>query len=169
MDRISAFSTGTKLVLAGGFLLLVDLFLTWQTIELDYGPKVQVTQGLPGWDFWGLLIGLATIALLVIVVIRESDAELLLDSRWDRAPLVLGGLILVFTIVKNVRDSDSTWASYLGVALAAVVAVGAFVDWSRARAEEIPVHSAWRPQPAGPSESRPAASEHSANEPRPKW
>jgi hypothetical protein len=168
-DRIATFSTGTKLVLAAGGLLFVDLFLTWQATELDFGPNLQVTKGLDAWDFWGLLIGLLTLALLAIVIIRESDAEVLLDSRWDVVPLVLGGLVFVIAVVKNLRDSDSTWASYLGVALAAAMAVGAFLDWTRTRSDDIPVHSAWQPQPAGMSQGSAGPSERSSDEPDLKW
>lgn len=169
MDRIAAFSTGTKLVIAAGALLFIDLFLTWQTIELDFGPGVDVSQGQDGWDVWGLLIAVLTLALLAIVAIRETDTELLLDSRWDRVPLILGGLVFVLAVVKNLRDADSTWASYLGVALAAVVAVGTFIDWLGSRSDEIDVHSAWRPerQPAGPA--KPGRSDPTADEPNAKW
>lgn len=168
MDRIAAFSTGTKLVIAAGALLFIDLFLIWQTIELDFGPNADVTQAQDGWDVWGLLIALLTLALLAIVAIRESDTELLLDSRWDRVPLILGGLVFVLAVMKNLRDADSTWASYLGVALAAVVAVGTFIDWFRSRSDEIDVHSAWRPepQPAGPAKTPP---DRTADEPSSKW
>jgi hypothetical protein len=142
-------------MVAAGALLLTDLFLNWQTIELDFGPNSKVMQGQDGWDFWGLLVALLTLALLTIVAIRESDSELLLDSRWDRAPLILGSLIFVLVVVKNLRDADSAWASYVGVVLAALVAVGAFKEWSRNRSDEVHVHAAWQPQPAGPSEPPP--------------
>lgn len=156
-------------MLAAGSLLLVDLFLTWQSTEVDFGPQLQVTKGLDGWDFWGLWMGLLTLALLAVVIVRESEAEVMLDGRWDVVPLVLGGLVLAMAVVKNLRDVDSTWASYLGVALAAALAVGAFLDWARTRSDEVPVHSAWQAQPAGMSHGSPSPPERGADEPDVKW
>jgi hypothetical protein len=40
--------------------------------------------------------------------------------------------------VKNVRDAESTWTSYVFVLFAALVAVGAYLNWSEARAPEPP-------------------------------
>jgi hypothetical protein len=168
MDRIAALSTGTKIMLAAGILLFFDLFLTWQRIALDYGPRVQVTSSLDGWDFWGLLIGFLTIMLLGIVAVRELDDEITLSSRWELATLALAVLVLGFAILKNLRDTESTWASYLGVALAGLLAFGALVDWWQARAEPGPLGAGWRPQPAGPSGQTPGP-ESGADEPRSRW
>lgn len=166
MNRIAALSTGTKIMLAAGVLLVVDLFLTWQTIALDYGPRAQVTSSLDGWDFWGLLIGFLTIVLIGIVAVRELDDEITLGSRWEMVTLVLALLVFGIAILKNLRDSESTWASYVGVALAGLVVLGALVDWWQARAEPGPLGAAWRPQPAGPSGHPP---EPGADEPRSRW
>ena len=166
MERIAALPTGTKLVLGAGALLFIDLFLTWQSMEVDFGGGVQVTRGLDGWDFWGLLIGLLTLALLTVVLIRESEAELMLEARWDVVPLVLASVILLLTIVKNLRDAASAWPSYLGIALAVVVVAGALLEWLRNRSDESPVQAMWQPQPAGPSESSSITTERRSDEPR---
>jgi hypothetical protein len=168
LDKIAALPTGTKLVLGAGVLLFLDLFLTWQSLPVDYG-RFTVTRGLDGWDFWGLLIGLLTLALLAVVILQQMEfEEFEFDGRWDLVPLGLGGLILLLTLGKNLGDSHSTVQSYVGVVLASVVAVGAYLDWSRTRSGEVPVHSAWRPQPAGPSESS-AVRERKTDETQSKW
>ena len=63
----------------------------------------------------------------------------------SRVVLGFGCLVFVAAVLKNFRDADSAWASYLGVMLAAAVAVGAYLDFAhereaRATAEE------WRPR-----------------------
>ena len=89
---------------------------------------------LDGWDFWGLLVGFLTFGLVVLVVLLNgSDVEFSYSVRWDL--VVLGGAILIFllTLVKNLTDDDSAWASYLGLALAGAVVAGAYLDWSSER------------------------------------
>lgn len=130
---IADFGTGTKVLLAAGGLLLVALFLTWQAVPVAFGPNSTVTQNLDGWDFWGLVIALATLAVVSLAVAREQDDGLAFDPRVARVVLVLGCLVLALTVVKNVRDSDSTWQSYLGILVAAAVAVGAYLDFSHER------------------------------------
>ena len=135
MERIKALSRGTKLVLAGGVLLFFDLFFTWQKLEIDYGRAGTAHELLDGWDAWGLLIGLLTAALVTLVVIVHlTDVELSPDVPWGRITLGLGTAVFVLTLVKNLTDSNSAWASYVGVVLAALVVVGAYM----ARAEERP-------------------------------
>ena len=128
MTRVTSFGTGTKLLLAAGGLLLVDLFLTWQAIPVSFGKNGTVTRSLDAWDFWGLLIGLTTLAVVILAVLREFDDGLAFDTRWDRVVLGLGILVFAFVVIKNFRDSDSTWQSYVGVVLAALVAAGAYLS-----------------------------------------
>lgn len=134
LSRLGALRRGTKLVLAAGGLLFVDLFLTWQKLELDFGDSV-VTASLDGWDAWGVLIGLITLVLLAVVAFREVERENLYEGPWEQLALLLGCLVLLLVLVKNATDAESAWASYLGVVLAVGIALGAYLDWSDARAE----------------------------------
>ena len=86
---------------------------------------------LDGWDRWGLLIGLLALGLTALAVVAYlTDVELPEDVPWG--PLVLGGgiAILALTLLKNVTDADSAWASYVGVLLAGLVALGAYETWA---------------------------------------
>ena len=135
MERVKALPRGTKLVLASGVLLFFDLFFTWQNLQLDFGRAGRAVAPLDGWDAWGLLIGLLTMALVTLVVlVNLTDVELSPDVPWGRITLGLGSAVFVLTLVKNLTDSNSAWASYVGVVLAALVVVGAYM----ARAEERP-------------------------------
>jgi hypothetical protein len=139
MERLKALSRGTKLVLAAGSLLFVSLFLTWQTVEVDFGPAGRADYPLDGWDAWGLLIALLVIAVVsLVVVVHLTDVKLPEDVPWNTLTFALGNAIFVVTVVKNVRDAESTWTSYVFVLFAALVAVGAYLNWSEARAPEPP-------------------------------
>ena len=134
MARFKALSLGTQLVLVGGPLLLLSLFFTWQHVEVDYGQAGVATIALDGFDAWGLLLALLTIALLTIVALRAlSDVEMSDGVPWHSITLGLGLGVLAVAVLKNLTDAGSTWASYGFVGLAALVALGAFLDWSAAR------------------------------------
>ena len=145
MRRIADFGLGTKVLLGAGGLLLVSLFLTWQATPVDFGKNGTVTRGLDGWDFWGLVMALATLAVVILAVAREHDDDLAFDPRVTRTVLALGCFVFVAAVLKNVRDTDSTWASYLGVLLAGLVAVGAYLDFSHER-DPKPTAVEWRPR-----------------------
>jgi hypothetical protein len=179
MERIASLSTGTKLMLASGSLLFFDLFLTWQHLRQQYG-RYDVTANLDGWDRWGLLLGLLTLALLTIVVLRETEVELSADVPWNRIVLGLTTAMLVVAVLKNLTDADSAWASYLGVLLAGVALVGAYFERDRPEPEvvEKPLGEKWKPSvrtsagqaSSGNSAGRIAAdAEPPAAEPARRW
>lgn len=134
MERFKALSTGPKLLLVATPLLFVSLFFTWQKLEVDFGTAGRPLRAealLDGWDFWGLLIGMLALGLTALAVVAYlTDVELSEDVPWGR--LVLGGgfAILALTLLKNLTDADSAWASYLGVLLAGLVALGAYETWA---------------------------------------
>jgi len=161
MPRFADLGAGTKVLLVSGPLLLVSLFLTWQAAPVDFGKNGTVTQSLDGWDFWGLVIALATLAVVILAVLRERDDELAFDPRVSRVVLGLGCLVLAAAVVKNFRDADSAWPSYLGVILAGAVAAGAYLDFAHereARATEVE----WRPRDRTLERS-------SAEQSKPRW
>lgn len=134
MATFMALSHGTRLVLVGGPLVLFSLFFTWQNILVDYGPAGVASSGRDGWDAWGLLLGMLAIALTTIVVLRTlTEVEMSDDIPWDNVVLGLGVAVFAVAAVKNLTDAGSTWLSYGFVALAALVAVGTYLDWRTAR------------------------------------
>jgi hypothetical protein len=146
MERIAALSTGTKLMLGSGVLLFFDLFFTWQKIPQHFGTKFDVTASLDGWDRLGLVLGLLTLALVVLVVLRETDVELSADVPWNRIVLGLAAAMVAVAVAKNVTDTHSAWGAYLGVALAAAALVGAVLERDRPEPEPKPIDAGkWRP------------------------
>lgn len=139
MERFKALSRGTKLVLVAGSLLFVSLFLTWQTVEVDFGSAGRADYPLDGWDVWGLQIGLLVTAIVSLtVVIHLTEVTLPEDIPWTTLMFVGGNGVFVLAVVKNVTDAGSTWTSYVFVLFALLVAVGTYLNWSEARASEPP-------------------------------
>jgi MFS superfamily sulfate permease-like transporter len=180
MERTAALSTGTKLILACGGLLFLDLFFTWQKNDQMFGKKFVLTQSLDGWDAWGLLLGLLTLAIVTLAIIRYTGLELSPEVPWNLVTLVLGALVFLVAFVKNLTDSGSTIPSYVGVALAGAVAVGAYLDRSRSEPQrDISARAEWKPRvrPAAqaPSadgtaaRSAPAEPEPRSSQPAKRW
>jgi hypothetical protein len=133
MERLKSLSPGQKLVLLASPLLFASLFLTWQKLEVSFGRSGDAVALLDGWDGWGLLIGLLALGLTAFAVVAYlTDVELSEDVPWERLLLGAGAAVLVLTVIKNLLDADSAWASYLGVVLAALVALGAYETWAEA-------------------------------------
>ena len=123
MPNLSTLSRGTQVLVGAGVLLLIDMFLDWQTY--DVGP---FSVGQNGWNgFWGVIMGLALIVLLALVIARVFDVNL--PTGLSDGPIIvgLGALIFVFALLKNLIDDYSSIWSYIGVLLAAGVAYGAWL------------------------------------------
>jgi hypothetical protein len=128
MERVTALPRGMQLMLGGGVLLLIDLFLKWQDYTASIGG-LTVSASRSGWHGWGVIVGLLSILLLVWIVARLAAMEIRLPVSDTLAGAALGALILLFTIIKFFADSDfrTTWA-WIGLVLAALIAAGAWLQ-----------------------------------------
>ena len=146
MEGIASLSTGTKLMLASGTLLFFDLFFTWQNLPQQFG-KFHFTASLDGWDRVGLVVGLLTLALLAVVVVRLTDLELSPDVPWNTVTFVLAVLVCAFVVLKNVTDAHSAWAAYAADILGGLVVVGAYLDRERPAPVPRPIEAGnWKPR-----------------------
>ena len=116
-------------MLIGGVLLLIDLFLPWQDFGNEFSDAVGVDASFSGWrGFGGVLVGLLTIVLLAWVIVRLASVDIPLPTSTAMTAAIIGTLILIFTIIKLLTilgDEATIWA-WVGLALAIVIAVGAF-------------------------------------------
>jgi hypothetical protein len=128
MDRFKELALGRQLILVGGVLLIIDSFFAWQKVTFN-GIGISASASASAWHgFWGVLMGLLTIAIVGWVAARVYGVELPANLPDGLVTLVLGGLILLFALVKNLSDDYSAWASYVGIVLAGVVAAGAWLN-----------------------------------------
>ena len=121
MEQPNALSTGRKLILGAGALLLIDSFFHWQAS----GPY-----GLNAWHgFWGVLLGLMTLALLAWVGARAFGVALPASVPDGLSTLGVGVLMTLFALLKALSDSYTAWPAYVGIVLAAVVAYGGWLNF----------------------------------------
>lgn len=121
MERFNALGRGAQLMLIGGVLLFIDLFLPWQ----DFGGRAEFS----GWEgFGGVMVGLLTIVLLAWLIVRLASVDIPLPVSTAMTAAIIATLILIFTVIKILTilgDYSTIWA-WIGLALAVVIAVGAF-------------------------------------------
>jgi hypothetical protein len=125
MDQIQTLSTGRKLLLGAGALLFVFTFFAWQKIDIEFGGVTAVSAKANAWHgFWGVFMGILLIVLVVWVAAHTFGVAVPGGLPVGLTTAVLGVLVFVFALLKNLTDDYSAWASYVGLVLAALVAVG---------------------------------------------
>jgi hypothetical protein len=145
MPDLKTLSTGTKIVLAAGLLLLIDTFFAWQEVSASIGGVEVASASANAWHgFWGVVMGLMLIVVLVWVGLQVANVDLNVTLPDRLIVLILSVLILVFAILKNLTDDYSAWASVVGIVLAAALAVGA---WMRLQEAEEAVSAGAAPRP----------------------
>jgi hypothetical protein len=136
MPDLRSLSTGTKIVLGAAILLLISMFFNWQEVSVEVSGVEVASAGQNAWHgFWGVVMGLLTLAMIAWVgaqLLNVKLPDLPVPAR--TITLALGALIFAFALIKNLVDDYSTFWSYIGVVLAAAVAVGA---WLRSQEPEL--------------------------------
>ena len=128
MDQLKGLSLGRKLILGSGLLLLIDTFLNWQSVSVRVSGVTVVSAGQSAWHgFWGVLLGLLTLAILLWVGAQVLGVALPANIPTGLVTLALGGLIVLFALLKTLTESYRAWPSYVGIVLAAGVAYGAWL------------------------------------------
>ena len=124
MERFNALGRGLQLMLMGGVLLLVDTFLNWQSVTIG-----AFTFGRNAWHgLGGVLLGLLVIVLLAWLAVQLAAVDVKMPVSATLIAAFLGFLIFIVALLKNLVDDYSSFWSYVGVGLAALIAVGAWMQ-----------------------------------------
>ncbi len=113
-------------MLVGGVLLFIDMLFAWQSVDLgplgDYSRK--------GWyGAAGAILGILTIVLLAWLIVRLASVNIPLPVSTAMSAAVIGVLILIFAIIKllSILGEEATIWAWVGLALAILIAAGAFM------------------------------------------
>ncbi|MGH3132502.1 MAG: hypothetical protein ACRDNY_01950, partial [Gaiellaceae bacterium] len=130
MERFNALGRGTQIMLVGAVLLLIDLFLPWQDFDVGgIADELGVDATFSGWrGFAGVVLGLLTIVLIAWIIVRLASVNIPLPISTAMTAALLGALILIFAVIKilTILGDESTIWSWIGLALAVLVAIGAW-------------------------------------------
>ena len=158
MPDLAALSTGTKLLLAAGLLLLIDTFFAWQKVTVEFAGVEAASASANAWHgFFGVVMGLLLIALLVWIGLQVAGVAVNVNLPAPETTIVAGvaGLIFLCALLKNLIDDFSAWASYVGIVLAALVAIGAWLRMQEG-GEVAATPAAAPPPPMEPEPAPPA-------------
>jgi hypothetical protein len=119
-------SLGMLIIVGGGFLMLIDTLLAWQSVTVN-----NLTYSRNAWHgFWGIILGLMSVAFLASAISHAKIIEFKFRFPDRYLMIILGPAILVFSVIKTIVDDNSGWASYVGILLAAVITWGAWMIWN---------------------------------------
>ena len=125
MDKIAELSHGAKIVLGAAIAFLIVSFFNWQEVDLGAFGEAGVSM----WDGIGWIAGLLAIALIVWQAIRLANINLEIGIGPAMVTTFLAALLLLFTVIKFFADSEfRTWAAWVGLILAIVIAGGAWAN-----------------------------------------
>ena len=159
MEQCRLSRLARKLILGGGVLLLIEHVPRTGSRS----SRRSSDFGRNAWHgFWGVVLGLLDDRDRPWVVARMFGMDLPAGSPRRMIVLVLGVLIFVFAVLKNLTDDYSAWPSYVGMILAAVVAYGAWLNFQDSD-EALPS----MPRTAGAGERAGAATSEPAAPPTP--
>jgi hypothetical protein len=121
--RLSQATLASKILLAACLLFFVDSFLSWQKACV---PGTDICGTASGWHGAGIVAVLCAIAILGIEGARLAGARLQLDELLEgRTVSALAGGVLLFTLIKVLVDDEfRAYGSWIGLVVAAVIAVG---------------------------------------------
>jgi hypothetical protein len=121
---------GTQVLLVAGILLLIDSFLDWQQVSAG-----GFTVGVSMWEGVGIVAGLLLIALLISEGVQVAGLHKNLDLPVSATliSVVLAVGVAAFTIIKFLVANEARhWPAWVGLILAIVIAIGAWLKYQEA-------------------------------------
>ena len=130
--NFAGLSNGTKVLLVGGLVLLIDSFLDWQQISF-----LGHTAGQSMWHGIGVFAGLLIILLLLweVAQVAGVTSQLQLPIPATLISVGLAAATALFTIIKFlVAHQLRHWPAWIGLILAIAIAVGGWFKFSESPA-----------------------------------
>lgn len=127
-----AMSSGQKILLIGGVLLLIDLFLPWNSFCVPGLEQLGIPDqcaSASGWStIFGTLTGLFLIALLAWEALNAFGSNINLGNMNPAVvSAILAGAAALFAIIRAVANLEgASFGLWLGIVLALVLAYGAY-------------------------------------------
>jgi hypothetical protein len=163
MEKLRALGRGTQVMFIAAVLLLIDSFFHWQSVDTVIGSF-----GQNAWHgFWGVVMGLLTIVLVARIAARLAAVEVPIPLSFATTSFVLGILIAICAVLKIITDDYRTFWAFVGVGLAIVVAVGAWLEVQEAGGVEHLKSQVPSSDTAAPAAEAPAAEAPATPTPQP--
>ncbi|MEK7252175.1 MAG: hypothetical protein AAB198_02815 [Actinomycetota bacterium] len=121
-------SSGAKLALIGGAVLVINLFMPWYSF--DFGIVSASINGLDaGFLAWGgSLIAIAGAVILLLKAMGKNEVNAG-QFKTEQLAFGLGAIGFVLVVLRFLTETTgASFGLYLGIAAAAVVAWGTFSE-----------------------------------------
>jgi hypothetical protein len=176
MERFNALGRGAQIMLVGGVLLFIDLFLPWQDFGGGIADELGIDATFSGWRGVGAVLGILTIILVAWLAVRLAAVDLPIPVSTAMISALLGGLVLIFGVIKwiTIIDDEATIWAWIGLVLTLAIAAGAWLAVQAAGGiatlkSELPTKpvssTSEAPPPAATAPPPPAAPEAAPSEP----
>jgi len=128
---MSKMSTASKILLIGGVLFIIDLFLSWNRVCI--GPFCGSVNGFHGLGILNFLIALA-IVVMEVLLLANVNIQMGTTAQKMQIEAYLAFGLLAFTIIKILVDLTAIYLfAFVGLVLALVVAYGGYMRWQESR------------------------------------
>jgi hypothetical protein len=129
-------TTASKILLAGGVLYFIDLFLQWNRACAEAGALGSFCVGVSGWHGLGVLNGILALIIIIMEAVILANLEITVGTPEMRSRVDAGiaWALLIFTLIKVLLvDNDFiNWPAWVGIVFAVVVAYGGWMRWQEA-------------------------------------
>ena len=141
MDKLAELSHGAKVVLGAAIAFLLFSFFSWFKYTGPGADQIEAVGGDIGVTMWhgvGWIAGLLAIALIVWQAIRLANIEFEIGVTPSMVTAALAVLMLIFTVIRFIDKPGNgdfvgrTFWAWLGLVLAVVVVVGAWMNMQAA-------------------------------------
>jgi hypothetical protein len=147
-------STGRKVLLVGGILLLIDLSLTWQQVCVSITGFGRHCGGVSGWHGIGVLVGLLTIAMVLWEAIGAFKVDLgdaLRNLPTALISVALAAAVAIFGFIEFLTHNEFRhWPAWIGLLLMIAIAVGGWLRFSEGGSSVRTPTTSSTPPPAPP-------------------
>lgn len=128
MDKLAELTHGAKVVLGSAIAFLIFSFFNWQEVEF-----AGVSAGVSMWNGIGWIAGLLAIALIAWQAMRLANIKVEVGVTPSMITAFLAVLLLLFTVIKFFADGEArNWPAWIGLILAVVICVGAWMNMQAA-------------------------------------
>jgi hypothetical protein len=130
-------STGTKILVIGGLLLFIDLFLPWQGVDLgEFGQLIGASGNISGFTGLGVFVAILVLGLIVWEALLAFGVNIQMGTTSPALiSAILGGAVALFTIIAFLSKlSAIKFGAFIGLILALVIAYGAYMRFQESTA-----------------------------------
>lgn len=139
--------TASKILIVGSALYFIDSFLPWNRACGGVEPfRFCVSANL--WYGVGYICVLLALGLLVWEVLQAAGVTAKMAMPAWQISAALAGLLLIFTIIKVLIDSEAlSFGAWIGIILALVIAYGGYMRWQEGKMMAPPATGGTMPPP----------------------